>query len=64
MNFNSNSNAPLLNVLKKIQDVAKTPFEESSPIPAEANKDNASIFFILLFLFIYFTKILRILLIE
>ena len=37
MNLNSNSKASLSNVLKKLQDTANTPFEESHPIPAEVN---------------------------
>ena len=37
MNLNSNSNASLSSVLKKLQDTANTSFEESHPIPAEVN---------------------------
>ena len=37
MNWNSNSNASLSSVLKKLQKVANTPFEEASPIPASTN---------------------------
>ena len=37
MNLNSNSNASLSSVLKKLQYTANTPFEESHPIPAEVN---------------------------
>ena len=37
MNLNSNSNASLSSVLKKLQNTANTPFRESHPIPAEAN---------------------------
>ena len=37
MNLNSNTNASLSSVLKKLQDTANTPFEESRPIPAEVN---------------------------
>ena len=37
MNLNSNTNASLSSVLKKLQDRANTSFEESHPIPAEAN---------------------------
>ena len=37
MNWNSNSNASLSSVLKKLHDTANTPFEKAYPIPAEAN---------------------------